>query len=96
MPKWSSYLTRFLLLMALGSLMMTVAFFGLSDYFFNQVYTSTHYASLSKNLQAADELLRQYQAGEIDQDTLRASVNPTLNPDSSFYMLLDTDARVLA
>lgn len=96
MPKWSSYLTRFLLLLVFCSLMMTVAFFGLSDYFFNQVYTSAHYASLQENLQAAGELLEQYQAGELDRDALRAGVNPALNPDGSFYMLLDAQEGVLA
>lgn len=96
MPKWSSYLTRFLLLLVLGSLIMTATFFGLSDYFFQQVYMSTHYAALQENLQVAGELLDEYAEGRMDRATLRASVNPTLNPDGSFYMLLDANSSVLA
>ena len=40
MPKWSSYLTRFLLLSMLCFLAMTLLFYGLASYFFDDVSIS--------------------------------------------------------
>ena len=42
MPKWSSYITRFLLLMGLCILGITVLFYGLSSYFFNDFYSASN------------------------------------------------------
>ncbi len=94
--KWSSYLTRFILLLILCVLGMTVLFFGLSSYFFNQTATAGHYEALENSLALEETLLRDYGAGKVSREDLRAALNPALNPDGNLYMLLDEDRRVLA
>lgn len=96
MPKWSSYITRFLLLMALCILGMTALFYGLSSYYFNDIYTASNYSALESCLRVAGELLSRYEAGETDRETLRAAVNPVLKTDGSFFMLLNKEGQVLA
>ena len=53
MPNWSSYLTRFLLLLLVCVLAMTATFFGVSSYLFNEISTSGHYTALTESLRAA-------------------------------------------
>lgn len=96
MPKWSSYITRFLLLMALCILGITVLFYGLSSYFFSEIYTESNYNALATSLRKAEELLSRYQAGEVKREELRAAVNPVLGVDNSFFMLLNQEGEVLA
>ena len=96
MPKWSSYITRFFLLMGLSVLGITVLFYGLSSYFFNDFYTASNYTSTVKKLAAAGTLLGQYDRGEIDRPTLQQAVNPHLNTDGAFYMLADAQGKTLA
>lgn len=96
MPNWSSYLTRFLLLLLVCVLAMTAMFFGASSYLFNEITTSGHYTALTESLLAAEKLLGEYQAGKVSQEEVRAAVNPVLNGDGNFYMLLDADFQVVA
>ncbi|MBE5783282.1 MAG: HAMP domain-containing protein [Clostridiales bacterium] len=96
MPKWSSYITRFLLLMALCILGMTVLFYGMSSYLFNEIYTASNYSALTENITGAGELLQEYQEGKITRAELSAAVNPLLNQTEDFYMLLDQQKQVVA
>lgn len=96
MPKWSSYITRFLLLMAMCIMGLTVLFYGMSSYLFNEIYTASHYSQLTENIQAAGGLLRQYRQGQLTRAELNGAINPILNTDGSFYMLLDENRQVLA
>ena len=96
MPNWSSYLTRFLLLLLVCVLAMTATFFGVSSYLFNEISTSGHYTALTESLRAAEKLLADYQAGNVTQEEVRAAVNPVLNGDGNFYMLMDADFQVVA
>lgn len=96
MFKWSSGFTRFLLHMLICLLAMAAAFFLLSSYFFDEIYTAVHYNALSSALTAADDTLASYRAGHISREELQSEVNPTLNADRAFYMLLDEDRQVLA
>ena len=94
--KWSSYLTRFILLLILCVMGMTVLFFALSSYFFNQTATASHYNILENSLNMETALLRDYRLGRVSREELRSALNPALNPDGNLYMLLDDERHVLA
>jgi len=95
-PKWSSYITRFLILMMLAILALTVLFYGLSTYFFNDYYTAANYSSLAERVQAAGDMLYRYQQGKIDRNELKQAVNPALNAEGAFYLLADEHGKVIA
>ena len=96
MPERLSSLSRFLLLLALYMVAVTAAFFGLSSYYFNDTNLSANYSALTAVLEEEAELLDRYQAGWLSRAELQRAVNPALNTDSAFYMLLDEDKHVLA
>ena len=96
MPERLSSVSRFLLLITLFALGVTVVFFSLSSYFFSDISIASNYSALTASVRAAGELLSRYQAREIGGEELRAAVNPVLNGDGEFYMLLDEQQQVLA
>ena len=96
MPERLSSVSRFLLLITLFALGVTVVFFSLSSYFFSDISIASNYSALTASVRAAGELLSRYQAREIGGEELRAAVNPVLNGDGEFYMLLDDQQQVLA
>lgn len=96
MLKWSSYITRFLLLFAVCVMCMTAFSFGLSAYLYTDSANAAAAASLTESLRIGRDLLDDYAAGTIGQTELRAALNPAVNPDGNFYMLLDAQANVLA
>ena len=53
MPKWSSYLTRFILLLIICILVISVFAFGLSSYFFSQATRDAEFTILKNNVQSA-------------------------------------------
>ena len=96
MPERFSSLTRFLLLLALYMGAVTVAFFALSSYYFNDINIAANYSALTDVLDEEADLLTRYRAGRLSHDNLQQAVNPALNADSAFYMLLDEEKHVLA
>lgn len=96
MPKWSSYLTRFILLLVICILVISVFAFGLSSYFFSQATRDAEFALLKNNIQSASRLLRDYTRGEITKEELKGILNPRLNPDGVFYLLMDEGGQVLS
>ena len=96
MPERFSSLTRFLLLLALYMGAVTVAFFALSSYYFNDTNIAANYSALTEMLGEEAELLHRYRAGRLSSADLQQAVNPALNTDSAFYMLLDEEKHVLA
>ena len=96
MPKRFSSITRFLLLAALYMVGVTVAFFVLSSYYFNEINLSAHYSALTEGLRGAEDLLESYSKGDAALDDLRHAVNPALTTDGAFYMILDENQHVLA
>lgn len=96
MLKLSSPLARFLMELVVCVLTVTVVYFGLSSYFFVDIYTASAYNTLSESLRREETLLGQYQAGEISLAELRGVANPVLNDDDAFFMMLDADQNVLA
>ena len=95
MPKWSSYLTRFLLVSMLCTLALTLSFYGLASYFFDEISIAEHSASLHESLRAAEKLLRDYRENALTKEELKAALNPRINPDQNFYMILEPDGQVL-
>ena len=96
MPERFSSLTRFLLLLALYMGAVTVAFFALSSYYFNDTNIAANYSALTEMLGEEAELLHRYRVGRLSSADLQQAVNPALNTDSAFYMLLDEEKHVLA
>ena len=96
MPKWSSYLTRFILLLVICILVISVFAFALSSYFFSQATRDAEFALLKNNIQSASRLLRDYTRGEITKEELKGILNPRLNPDDVFYLLMDEGGQVLS
>ena len=96
MPKWSSFFTRILLQMGVCVLAMSLIFYGLSSYYFTEIYLGAHYSVLDRAVQSAGRLMEKYAAGEIGQEKLKEAVNPALSTDDGFYMLLDQEKQVLA
>ena len=96
MPERFSSLTRFLLLLALYMGAVTVAFFALSSYYFNDINITANYSALTDALNEEAELLHSYRTGRLSSADLQQAVNPALNADSAFYMLLDEEKHVLA
>ena len=94
MPERFSSLTRFLLLLALYMGAVTVAFFALSSYFFNDINIAANYSALTDVLDEEANLLVRYRAGRLSAAELQQAVNPALNADSAFYMLLDEEKHV--
>ena len=86
---------RILLLSLLFIVGLAVVMFALSSYFFSDIYTATQYSAVSEGLRAAEKLLAQYRAGNVDRAELWDAVNPVLSMDGAFYMLLDEDRQVL-
>lgn len=95
MPKWSSYLSRFLLVSMLCTLALTLSFYGLASYFFDEISIAEHSASLHESMRAAERLLRDYRENRLTKDELKAALNPRINPDQNFYMILEPDGQVL-
>ena len=96
MPERFSSLTRFLLLLALYMGAVTVAFFALSSYYFNDINITANYSALTDALNEEADLLHSYRTGRLSSADLLQAVNPALNADSAFYMLLDEEKHVLA
>ena len=72
MPKWSSYLTRFVLLLIICVLVISVFAFGLSSYFFSQATRDAEFAILKNNVQSASYLLKAYNQGEMTREEMKA------------------------
>ncbi len=96
MPKWSSYLTRFALLMAICILLISVFAFGSSSYFFSQATRDAEFTLLKENIQRAAWLLEDYGEGKYTREDMYHILNPTLNPDGVFYLLMDEGGQVIA
>ena len=92
----SSFLSRFLWQLFWTILGISVVFFALSNYYFNDIYSATHASALEKALADGEKVLEKYAAGEMTREELTRAVNPPLTVDSGFFMLLDGEGRVLA
>ena len=96
MPKRFSSLTWYLLVVTLYVLGVTVAFFALSSYLVTDVNLAANYGTLTDGLNTAAKLLNSYTEKEVGLEELERAVNPVLNADGVFYMMLDENQRVLA
>ena len=96
MPKWSSYITRFLLLLSICVMGLAALFYGLSSYLFSEIYTASNYTSITEGIKEARVALREYRLGALDKGELQAAVNPRINASGMFYMLLDENQQVIA
>ncbi|MBE5776258.1 MAG: HAMP domain-containing protein [Clostridiales bacterium] len=95
MPKWHSYITRFLLLAAASVLSISVLLFFLSSYLFSSISNNAIHASLTSTLETGESLLADYARGKIDLSLLRERVNPAFNSGGEFVLLMDPQGRVI-
>ena len=96
MPKWSSYLTRFVLLLIICILLIGVFAFGLSTFFFSQANKDAQFNLLKNNIQAVAALLEDYRMQRVDKEEMKQILNPPLNPDNVFFLVMDTQGQVIA
>ena len=96
MPKWHSYITRFLLLAAASVLSISVLLFFLSSYLFSSISENAMHQSLADTLNTGKELLSDYAEGRIDLSLLHERVNPVFNSGGEFVLLMDTQGQVIA
>ena len=96
MPKLSSSFGRLLARIAVFIVGISVIMVALSSYFFEEIYSAALFDAVTDNLRDAERLFSRYRAGEESQEALRAAVNPALNGDGAFYMLLGENRQVLA
>ena len=75
MPKWSSYITRFLLLLSVCVMGLTVLFYGLSSYLFSEIYTASNYTSVTEGVTEARSVLRAYREGKLEKADVQAAVS---------------------
>ena len=95
MPKWHSYITRFLLLAAISVLGISVLLFFFSTALFSQVSNTAVENSLKTTLTAGEKLLHDYTTGKIDRGLLQERANPVFNSSGEFVMLLDRQGRII-
>lgn len=95
MPKWHSYVTRFVLLAAVCVLGTSMLLFFFSTALFNQVSHTAVENALKSTLTAGEKLLHDYASGQIDDDLLRERANPVFNSSGEFVLLVDTYGRVI-
>ena len=96
MNKGTFLVTRIVIAVTLIALGLMVVWFGLTNYYFENIYSAAYYTTLTGSIGEAEQLLGGYQAGEIDLTALEKAVNPELNAGHTFYMLLDADGTLLA
>ena len=96
MPKWRSYITRFLLLAASSVLSISVLLFFLSTYLFSSITDNAVRTSLISTLTAGETLLKDYAAGRISHDLLRERANPVINSSGEFLLIMDEYGAVIA
>lgn len=96
MPKWHSYITRFLLLAASCTLGISVLLFFLSSYLFSEVADAALMDSISSTLNTGEQLLCDYAENRIDEALLKERVNPVFNSGGEFVLLMDRYGKVIA
>ena len=96
MPKWHSYITRFLLLAASCTLGISVLLFFLSSYLFSEVADTALMESISSTLNTGEALLCDYTENRIDEALLKERVNPVFNSGGEFVLLMDRYGKVIA
>ncbi len=87
---------RFLLLMLLLVFLSIGGMFMLSNYLSVSSFSVTNRTELEHAIDQADVQLSSYQKGEISQRELDQMVNPVLNANDVFFMLLSPQKEVTA
>ncbi|MBR3107392.1 MAG: HAMP domain-containing protein [Clostridia bacterium] len=96
MPKLSSSFSRLLMLILIIIVGASVALVALSSYYFQDIYAASLYDTITGGLREAERLDTLYQIGLIGYSSLYQAVNPPLNSNGDFYMLLTADRQVIA
>ncbi len=95
MHRFSSSFVRLLTLTLLVIFALAAVMVMMSSYFFEDIYSAVIYNSITKSLRDAERLYDGLLTGEISPMTLYAAVNPVLNSDGAFYMMLTENRHVV-
>lgn len=95
MLKLSSSFSRLLTLILIIIVGVTVALVSLSSYYFQDIYASSLYDTVTGGLREAEKLYTLYQIGLISANSLYSAVNPPLNSNGDFYMMLTPSRQVI-
>ena len=95
MRKFSSAFTRLLMLILIIIVGVAGALVSLSSYYFQDIYAGSLYDTITGGLREAEKMFTLYNIGLISSNTLYRAVNPVLDTDGEFYMLLNSSRQVV-
>lgn len=92
---FSSSFYRLLTLILIIIVGVAGALVSLSSYYFQDIYAASLYDTITGGLREAEKMYTLYHIGLIGSNTLYRAVNPVLDTDGDFYMLLTSDRQVV-
>ena len=96
MLKLSSSFSRLLLLILIIIVGVSVALVALSSFYFQDIYAASLYDTVTDGLREAEKMYTLHQIGLISSNSLYQAVNPPLNSNGDFYMMLTPYRQVVA
>lgn len=96
MRKLQAFLRGLLLVATLCIVVVTVTLYVISNAITRNTYVEMTQDELQSNVQMAQGLLTAYQQGEMTLEEVEAALNPLLNPDGVFFLLMDEKASVIS
>ncbi|MBQ7655918.1 MAG: hypothetical protein IJS41_05365 [Clostridia bacterium] len=90
-----SAFSRLVMLILVIIFCASTALVALSNYYFQDIYAASLYTTITDGLREAERLYTLYEIGLLSADSLYAAVNPVLDTDGDFYMLLTPKRRVI-
>ena len=96
MLKLSSSFSRLLLLILIIIVGVSVAMVALSSFYFQDIYAASLYDTVTGGLREAEKMYTLHQIGLISSNSLYQAVNPPLNSNGDFYMMLTPYRQVVA
>ena len=96
MLKLSSSFSRLLLLILIIIVGVAVALVALSSFYFQDIYAASLYDTVTGGLREAEKMYTLHQIGLISSNSLYQAVNPPLNSNGDFYMMLTPSRQVVA
>ena len=96
MLKLSSSFSRLLLLILIIIVGVSVALVALSSFYFQDIYAASLYDTVTGGLREAEKMYTLHQIGLISSNSLYQAVNPPLNSNGDFYMMLTPYRQVVA
>lgn len=95
MRKLQAFLRGLMLVATLCIVVVTVTLYVISNAITRRTYVDMSRGELVGNVQLGHELLGDYCNGEITLEELQGAINPRIDPDGVFFLLMDANDQVL-